>query len=580
MGDNYFADWTSQADEERKHRAWAALATSSDEGPHRSMANQVQLPEMSIVADPQQPAAAPSYDHTPPEPDITPGTDAQASPDMPPDAPPLARLGASLRQRDSIGDAPTAPARSESTDSSGDGKTNWTGTALAALADILLNHGRGVGGVLALGAAGQSPMAKAELDLKRAQAEHLRNPTSDPAAMAYKQAQLDLQRAQEERRGRQGDAGIELRRENTDNTQNRFATRREDLGNPDSQFNRTKVLVAGQTAGASAQGRIGAEHDLNDVVTGDKAQIAGAESAARIGAGHDLAPITTADEANKARAVGYAGNEPKLAYEQSMNPILNDRGGYGVGAGLTAEHFAQDNPGLHINDPDQLDRAMKTRAINAKTLEQIQSARGAGSIIQRLHDTAEEIQRTNPFSDRAATLRRQYKVHTAEYASIMMGMTNKSEGSREEYESQVPDPNVNPKALAGVEGLWGGLEQNIDRNLGALGIGADKPKFLMDRESAAKGGALGQPTDAQGTPGTKAIDTTNPTPSASPAKGDYANYSRDTSDPLPTTKGKPPPIPGAEQRTRHVVHTPNGDEAGDLTQDEVLAFRRKGLRVD
>lgn len=574
---NFFQDWTPSGDDEeqRKLRAWQALA--GDQAPHRSMANQVQLPEMDVVADPH----ADEVDMTPPPTAARAPSDSQpvdmSDPPPPPSA--TARLGSMLSGRDE------APAPSESVPrdeprSMGNDASPW-----AVLADVLLNKGRGVGGILAQGAAGKSEERRAELDLKRAQAEHLRNPTVDPATAAYKQAMLDLQKEREQRLIAQGGTRADLTRTNIENTQKRFDTHRMDVTDPNSQFNQTQVLQSGQRAGASAQGRIGAEHDLNDVVTGDKAQIAGAESAARIGATHDLAPITTADEAAKARAVGYAGNEPKLAYEQSMNPVLADRSTYGVGSGLTAENFSKDNPGLHINDPDQLDRAMKTRAINAKTLEQIQSARGAGSIIQRLHDTADEIQRTNPFSDRAATLRRQYKVHTAEYASIMMGMTNKSEGSREEYESQVPDPNINPKALAGVEGLWGGLEQNIDRNLGALGIGADKPKFLMDREASAKGAARQQPTDADGGPAAPSINATNPTPSASPAKGDYANYSRDTSDPPNLGKAPVPKIPTAAQRGTNIsprqVTKPDGTTKTENLSDEETATlnARRGWSV-
>jgi len=539
-----------ETDEEKRMRAWSALA-----GARVVSGQPVEMPAPDpIVAEREPPAR---------ETDLTPGTDAQASPEMPPDAPPLARLGSALKQRDGYMDAPAPPARSESRDSGGEGQTTWTGTALAALADILLNRGRGVGGVLALGAAGQSPMAKAELDLKRAQAEHLRNPTSDPATMAYKQAMLDLQREREHRITEQGGAHIDLQRTNIENTQTRFDKRNADASDPNSQLNRTKVLLAGQTAGAGAEGRINAEHALNDIVTGDKSQVAGAEAAARIGAGHDLAPMTTADEAAKARAVGYAGNEPKLAYEQSMNPILSERSNTGMGQGLSAEALIRDNPGLEFADPEQLQRAMKTRTINAQTLDKLQASNRAREILDSMYKTIADFQSGDKSPEAYYGASKQLDSHAQEYAG-MMGRIAGAQNQEQVRADVARVPSLlNPYALTGVKKLWEAADANIRGNLGTLGIHARAPSFGQ------------QPTDADGTPGTPAIDTTNPTPSASPAKGDYANYSHDTSDPTNLGRAAAPKIPAAAQRGTNVsprrVTKPDGTTVIENLSDEEAA---------
>jgi hypothetical protein len=597
MSSNFFADWTSQADEEKKRRAWEALAGQSGEAPHRTLANQVQLPEVNVVADapPRAPdpgmdftqpgneppdfyrdAPPPAYDQTPPEPDqppreadLTPGTFAQASPDLPPDAPPLAKLGASLKQRDGWQDVPSAPPAERDYQGTGN-QTTWGGTALAALADILLNKGRGVGGVLALGMQGHSPMARAELDLKRAQAEHLRNPTSDPDAMAYKQAMLDLQREREKRITDQGGSRIELQRTNIDNTQNRFNTHRNDVIDPGSQFNQTQVAQAGARAGAGAQGRINAEHALNDVVAGDKSQVAGAEAAARIGAGHDLAPVTTADEANKAAAVIAAQTPPKLAYEQSLNPILSERSNTGMGQGLSAEALIKDNPGLEFSDPEQLQRAMKTKTINAQTLDKLQASNRAREILDSMYKTIEDFQKGDKTPEAYYGANKQLESHAQEYAG-MMGRISGSQTQEQVRSDAARVPSLlNPYALTGVKKLWDAADANIRGNLGTLGIRARAPSFGQQASSE------GQPTDAQGTPGSAAIDATNPTPSASPKKGDYSNYSRDTSDPLPVTKQLPPvsrDIQNGAGRRMYTVTKPSGKVIQEeLTDSDAAAL--------
>lgn len=558
MGDNYFADWTSQADEERKHRAWEALAAPKT----------VDLPEVTVVGDPRPPAAAPSYDQTPPEADITPGTDAQASPDMPPDAPPLARLGASLRQRDSIGDAPPAPARSESTDSGGDGKTNWTGTALAALADILLNHGRGVGGVLALGAAGQSPMAKAELDLKRAQAEHLRNPTygreTDPQVLELRKRALDLQES--------GQKGAEAR-----------AAARAAGNDPDGK--KAAALLGFYGAhGIDTSGMESLDYSTLIKVRPDISKMFT----------NALAPETNKIAADRAGGVAEAQIEPHVEQaSQISKATLPDKiaiaeAGQSIRDNSPAQKRADDKETRAAADQFAKETGYSINMLNnAARIESVLSKYKPGTV-----PGIGQLEGRTP--DMLLQFRAQQGDKQALDAMEIRNAKNTMGELAQRKESGAAGPEAERyRYMARVGAADGASEEQFK-----LGLEATKKLSEMEvkRFAAGKGNAArevlrsnglehlldgdSQPTDAQGTPGTKAIDITNPTPSASPAKGDYANYSRDTSDPLPTTKGKPPPIPGAEQRTRHVVHTPNGDEAGDLTQDEVLAFRRKGLRVD
>lgn len=104
----------------------------------------------------------------------------------------LARWGRELSS-----DAPAPPPQLgaqelERKPSSGNHVNGW-----ALLADALLNKGRGAGGILALGSSGASEAREAELDLKRAQAEHLRRATTgheavDPEVLRMRQEALDL----------------------------------------------------------------------------------------------------------------------------------------------------------------------------------------------------------------------------------------------------------------------------------------------------------------------------------------------------------------------------------------------------
>lgn len=563
---NFFQDWTPSADDEeqRKLRAWQSLA--GDQAPHRSMANQVQLPEMDVVADPH----ADEVDMTPPPTDARAPSDSQpvdmSDPPPPPSA--TARLGSMLSGRDEA-PAPSASLPRDEPHSMGNDASPW-----AVLADVLLNKGRGVGGILAQGSAGKSEERRAELDLKRAQAEHLRNPNVDPMTQAYKQSMLELQREREQRLIAQGGTRADLTRTKIENTQKRFDTHRMDVTDPNSQFNQTQVLQSGQRAGASAQGRIGAEHDLNDVVTGDKAQIAGAESAARIGAGHDLAPITTADEANKARQVGYAGNEPKLAYEQSMNPILSERSNTGMGQGLSAESLIKDNPGLEFSDPEQLQRAMKTRTINAQTLDKLQASNRAREILDSMYKTISDFQSGDKSPEAYYGASKQLDSHAQEYAG-MMGRIAGAQNQEQVRADVARVPSLlNPYALTGVKKLWEAADANIKGNLGTLGIRARSPSFGQQ-----------QPTDADGGPAAPSINTTNPTPSASPAKGDYANYSRDTSDPNNLGKAPVPKIPTDAQRGTNIsprqVTKPDGTTKIENLSDEEAATlnARRGWSV-
>jgi hypothetical protein len=524
------ADYSpDETDEEKRMRAWSALA-----GARTMSGRSVEMPAPDPIVAERDPLIPPAQNT-----DLTPGTDAQASPDMPPDAPAMARLGAAVRERDQ---APAPPPVARETPSSGGGGGGGV-SPWALVADVLLNHGRGVGGILALSAEDNSPERKAKLDLLRAQAEHLRNP-NDPAALYYKQAALDLQRQR-----------IGLSEKNLEGVQTRFDQHRGDVSNIDSALNQTQIAKAGLQASATAQGRINTEHSLNPIVAGDKAQVAGSEQAARIGAVHDLSPVTTADEASKAAAVVDAQSGPKLDYEEKLTPILNSRANNGVGVGLDAEKFIADNQGLDFQDPEQIRRIFKSRGIPPKFIAQVQAANRAAEINQAMHDT-ERAYKAIPSEvqagrmsiadavNKAAELSTQYGTHRREYAGVMGAIGgNANEHQQASDESAVPSIN-SPLAEAGIRGLWGGMEANTKANLGVYGVHPHLPRYMAPPPGLPPAQAPQQPMAAPAQP-----------------------------DALPVTNGRPPPIPAdaaGNSRPREVTK-PSGQVVQELLSDEQAA---------
>lgn len=574
MGDNFYADFQPDSgdDDEEKRRleAWSALAGSHDQaqGP-MSRSNTVTLPEMDIST--PDVASGPG---TPPPPAAEPPTPEEEAPMSA-----TAQLGQSLAQDRATPVTMASPQTPQPayreparpSESSGSGISPW-----ALLADALLNRGRGVGSILALGAAehDKEPMQAAELDLKRAQAEHLRNPQQDPAMALYKQQQLDLARQR-----------IENASKNISGVQSRFDLHRGDVNDVNSEHNQTMVSIAGQKSGATTQSRLDTEHSLTDRTAEDKAALAAAETAARIGATHDLAPVTSGDAASQAEQVAAAsqrGATPgKLAYESSMNPILADRQTNGVGQGLSVEGLVRDNPGLQFNDPEQIRRAMRTRTISSQTLDKLQASNRAREILGSMYKTIEDFQKGDKSPEAYYGASKQLDSHAQEYAGMMGRIAGSSTQEQVRSDAARVPSLLNPYALTGVKKLWEAADANIKGNLGTLGITAKPPDFTSGNGNG-NGGGLGQPTDAQGTPGTKAIDTTNPTPSAGVAKGDYANYSQDTSDPrkFPTPTAPIPPSPTATRaqasgaKRMYVVTTPKGKTINEeLTPEDADVVR-------
>lgn len=163
---------------------------------------------------------------------------------------------------------------------SNDGPPNVNGWAIAA--DLALNHGRGIGGIIAQ-AEQQKAQWQARKDkqgdkaledrYKEAQIAHLQKTgnaagdwAADKSALDWENARL---RAQEnERRGVGTDLAVD-----------KWGNKKD----ADSAENTTKTAVTERNAAAGVRGREGEKHALNDQIASDVANIA----TARVGAGTD-----------------------------------------------------------------------------------------------------------------------------------------------------------------------------------------------------------------------------------------------------------------------------------------------------
>lgn len=528
----------------------------------------------------------PGYDMTPPEPSIADKPRAQmdtadfaAGPQPPaeritapaakfddaPAPPPVSKLSADAPATAKLGEALSQPEHKEHYFF---GDSN-AASPWAILADLGLNRGRGVGGILALGGeeAAKAPEKQAELDLKKAQAEHLRNESKygkpvDPTVIALREQALALQKQGLDDRKTAAEARNAANAEKGDPSGKRATALR-------AFYEAHDVDTKGMD-GLGYDDLIKVRPDISKMFTialapqtnQIAAQKVGGETAARLDTEHNFAPTTTNDAAVKAAATAVAAQqatEPgKLEHEQNMNPILAERGTNGVGAGLSAEGIARANPGLNISDPALLQQALKTRTVNQKTLEDIKAANRAGEIIDRLHDTAAEYSAlpvASKFGGKGAELRRQYDGHAEEYAGVI-GKVSGNASQQTHAESLALVPNIhNPYALDGIKGLWSPLEANINGNLGAIGITAAKPRFMRE----------------QGAPPAAAQDASPPS-----AAGDS----------LPVVPGKPPAMPadatqGSTPKTERRVTKPDGKVVMyPLDDDEVAKLRAKGFKVD
>lgn len=363
---------------------------------------------------------------------------------------------------------------------------------LAGALDSIFNKGRGLGNIVQ-GAAGEVGAQQAHRDALRKQegdlALKIRGKQGDDLAAQKLQYAYDALRAREGAAG-----GVQKRHDEN-------VARADD---PYSQRNATAEAMAFKLAEARKQGGLETGHDYQPMTLADQSQLAGGRSTASANAGedvkHNYAPQDTADAADKARAVAYAGNEPKLSYESDLNPILEQRSqasaNSGVGAGLSAESIAAANPRLSVSDVPLLQQALKTRTVNQKTLEDIKAANRGAEVVQRLHDTAAEYQAldvSDMMGEKGAELRRQFDGHAEEYAGVIGRLSgNASIETHREALGLVPSIH-NPYATAGIKGLWSPLEANINGNLGSIGITAAKPSFLQDGGGAPQAAAPAKP---------------------------------------------------------------------------------------
>lgn len=216
---------------------------------------------------------------------------------------------------------------------------------------------------------------------------------------------------------------------------------------------------------------------------------AAATTAAKIGTESTLAPVSASTEAEIAAARANALIAPEIKKQEEMSPILNERSNSGVGKGLDAETLQRDNPNLDFGDGEQLNRALKTRGINQKTLDDIKAANRGTEIIDRLHETAKQYQDLgveDKLGPKGAELRRQYDAHAEEYAGVLGKLTGtSSESTRREALNLVPDIH-NPYALHGIKGLWSSIEANANGNLQAIGGRATPPTFMRSSGAAQR----------------------------------------------------------------------------------------------
>jgi len=233
----------------------------------------------------------------------------------------------------------------------------------------------------------------------------------------------------------------------------------------------------------------------------DAAAQAGLTSTASTGARINTESQLADKSGETAATIARAGIAPEIEKAQAMNPVLAERTNNGVGAGLSADLVQRDNPYIDFGDAAQLQRALRTRSIGPKTLDDIKAANRGAEIIERLHETAEQFQNLS-LADQAtsaegARLRRQYAAHADEYAGVLGKLTGTASESGHQHALDLVPSIVNPYALKGIEGLWSSIEANANGNLGAIGGKARKPMFMRtgsEEPNAAPPEAQAAPT--------------------------------------------------------------------------------------
>jgi hypothetical protein len=262
--------------------------------------NVVELPQVDVTAEETRPPTRMSLDEFPdPEPGPT-YAPQQADSERAPIADPIARYGQALQLRAPELEQPDTPEHRPIPEEKSSGGGNRT-PVMALIADAFLNRGRGVGSILALGAAQNGPNAELEREYKRAQIEELQR-RHGPEDQAYKDAMMQYR----------WDA-LHQRGDSAQGVQGRYDTTRNDRNNPTSQRNTTQVSQAGAVADARKRAQLDAEHALVEQTAGDAASVAAGRTAGQLDTEHNFAPTTQADAAARAKAVADATLPSKLA---------------------------------------------------------------------------------------------------------------------------------------------------------------------------------------------------------------------------------------------------------------------------
>lgn len=337
----------------------------------------VELPQVDITAEEARPPRHMTMDEFPdaePEPEYPQQQDdtERASIAMPEvDASPIARYGRALQQPAAYD--PPEVARPEAQPRS-EGGGNRT-PVMALIADAFLNRGRGVGSILALGAAQNSPDAELNREYKRAQIDRLRNPMGrgavDPRTLQLREQGLSLQ---EQRLKQQKELADARAAENERKLGAKSGDAEQYLSWLDSKGVDTANLQ-GMTSDAlfklNPQLTLEYRHANAEDINADAAGKAGGVTAARIGAQHDLAPIVNQDAADKAQGVATATLPSKVALKQS--PTTRQGAGGPVAI-----------PGTEITDPEAYAASMASPTEAKDNRKRAASAQKLLSAVDRM----------------------------------------------------------------------------------------------------------------------------------------------------------------------------------------------------
>jgi hypothetical protein len=401
--------------EQRRLRAFAAMSGRLREAEGGGSRGTVDLPELDVTgyAPPARPPASMSMDEFPdPEP-AAPAPGGYQPPNlraaMLDEAPsPPAGMGQQAQTRGQ--DLQLAP---DSSDDGGNTTSPW-----ALIADAVLNHGRGIGPILALGASGAGRDKQLEREYKRAQIEHLkRDPAGQsPEMMAYRQAMLDARIH-----------GQTLTEKSINNVQGRAENNWDRIDNPQSQHNTTQISQAAATSDARTQADLDAQNRNIERTSENKAQIAGGERAAQIGATHDLAPVTRADAAAQAGAVAEAALPSRVAEKAAP--------------GAAPSRIAADQqvtiPGSHIEAPDAWGLVLGNAGRTEKATQAINGAHTADKAMSDLERIAAGGPQWKP-GEQATAYKLAYGRAIAGIGEIYnSGIMNKDE--RTHYQTIPPD---------------------------------------------------------------------------------------------------------------------------------------------